>query len=133
MDAETNRKISDFITSVKQKRDDLKKVYLFGSYAIDNDRTNSDIDLAIVLDKLSDEDRFNFQVELMMLAANFDVRIEPHPIGIREFNLSNSFAAEIIKTGIEIKDKEPKYWLKDYSATDILNDNGGFNYNDKGE
>lgn len=87
----------------------------------------------MVLDKLSDEDRFNLQVELMTLAANFDVRIEPHPIGKRDFNFSNPFAAEIIKTGIEIKNKDPKYWLTDYSATDVLNDDGGFNYNDKGE
>ncbi len=133
MDAGTNKKIRDFIALVKQNRDDLCEVYLFGSYAIGNDKLESDIDLAMVLDKLSDDDRFNLQVELMTLAANFDVRIEPHPIGKRDFNFSNPFAAEIIKTGIEITDKDPKYWLKGCSKTNVLNDDGGFKYNEKEE
>lgn len=133
MDNRTNRRIKDFVLSVKQMRDDLIGVYLFGSYAIGNDKLESDIDLAMVLDKLSDEDRFNLQVELMTLAANFDVRIEPHPIGKRDFNFSNPFAAEMIKTGVEIIDKNPKYWLKGCSKTNFLNDDGGFKYNEKEE
>lgn len=69
----------------------------------------------------------------MNLAANFDVRIEPHPIGKRDFNFSNPFAAEILKTGIEITDKDPKFWLKGCSKTIVLNDDGGFKYNEKEE
>lgn len=39
---------------------------------------------------------------LKKLRRNIDLRIEPHPIGEKDFNFSNPFVYEISKTGIEI-------------------------------
>lgn len=86
---------------IREKKLDIKKVYLFGSYVRDNFHKDSDIDLAIVMKNLIDS--FDMQVELMKLSGNFDTRIEPHPFDVSDFNSSHPFANEIINTGIEIK------------------------------
>jgi len=38
----------------------------------------------------------------MLLAAQVDSRIEPHPISHEDFDSENPFVAEIKKTGIEV-------------------------------
>jgi predicted nucleotidyltransferase len=81
----------------------LYSAFLFGSYAKNTQREDSDIDIAIVLEDLDDSNRFNTQVQLMLLAADIDSRIEAHPISKNRMNQSNPFAAEILKTGIKLK------------------------------
>jgi uncharacterized protein len=78
----------------------LRKVYLFGSYANGKEREESDIDLALVLDNMTDF--FATQMLLMRLRRKIDLRIEPHPIEEKDFNSMNPFACEIQKNGIEI-------------------------------
>ena len=68
-------------------------------------RPESDIDVALVIDNLADSERFDTQVRLMLLAAKIDTRIEPHPISKQDLNSNNPFAAEIRRTGIELKIK----------------------------
>ena len=79
---------------------ELKKAYLFGSYAKGNEHNDSDIDIAIVLGKM--DDFFVVQMQLMRLRRSIDLRIEPHPILEGDFNIQNPFAYEIQKTGIEL-------------------------------
>ncbi|MBW8330515.1 MAG: nucleotidyltransferase domain-containing protein [Prolixibacteraceae bacterium] len=110
MDIRTNKVISDYITTVAAQNKGLLKAYLFGSYAKRTERPDSDIDLALIIDNLADEERFDLQVQLMLLASDFDVRIEPHPISNKDFNFNNPFVAEIIKTGIEIELLAPNSW-----------------------
>ncbi len=78
----------------------IRKVYLFGSFAKGNEREESDIDVAIILKNMSDF--FLTQRQLMKLRRKIDLRIEPHPINEKDFNVMNPFAYEIQKTGIEI-------------------------------
>jgi uncharacterized protein len=80
---------------------DLKKAFLFGSYAKGNEHQDSDIDIAIVIGNM--DDFFSVQMQLMRLKRNIDLRIEPHPIWEGDFDIQNPFAYEIQKTGIEIK------------------------------
>lgn len=101
MDKETNKIINDYISLIYSLEKGLKRAFVFGSYAKNSNNFN-DIDLALVIDKLKDSKRFDLQVELMMLAGKIDLRIEPHPISNANFNEDNPFAAEILKTGIEI-------------------------------
>jgi len=75
---------------------------LFGSYAKGNSPDDSDIDIALIFTNLDDSQRFEIQVQLMLMAAKIDSRIEPHPISHEDFNSGNPFVAEIKKTGIEI-------------------------------
>ncbi len=78
----------------------VKKAYLFGSHAKGDEREDSDIDIAIIVQNMPDF--FFTQKLLMKLRRNIDLRIEPHPIKEQDFNSSNPFAFEIKNTGIEI-------------------------------
>lgn len=110
MDNRTNKKISEYITFIAAQNAGLVKAYLFGSYAKETDKPYSDIDIALIIDNLDDEHRFDLQVQLMLMASDFDIRIEPHPISNEDFNFNNPFAAEIIKTGVEIEPHAPDTW-----------------------
>jgi predicted nucleotidyltransferase len=75
------------------------KVYLFGSYAKNTFRDDSDIDVAIVVDKFSG-DYFTINPLLWKLRREVDDRIEP--VLIEKNNDSSGFLEEIVKNGIEI-------------------------------
>lgn len=97
---QTPEAVIRFAIFLKETNRSVKKVYLFGSYAKGTFHDNSDIDIAIIFDRLSDS--FDMQVELMKLKRKFDIRIEPHPFIESDFNLSNPLAREIIYNGVEI-------------------------------
>ncbi|ACT93953.1 nucleotidyltransferase domain-containing protein [Dyadobacter fermentans] len=104
MDQGINQSIARFVASASKNQPGLVAAYLFGSYARNDFRPESDIDIALVIDKLNDSERFDTQVRLMMLASQFDSRIEPHPISKQDLmSTSNPFAAEILKNGIEFE------------------------------
>jgi len=102
MDKKAAFKIAkDYISFlIKQKDLNIVKAYLFGSYAKGKSHEDSDIDLAIILKNLKDD--FEMQVKLMKLRRKFDTSIEPHPFDEKDFDLTNPFAYEIMKTGIKI-------------------------------
>ena len=86
---------------VVKKSFGYQKVILFGSYARDNARKDSDIDIAIVF---SDYDnRLDRQVELMKLTRQIDTRIEPHPFRVKDFDYSNPLVNEIVSHGMEVE------------------------------
>jgi predicted nucleotidyltransferase len=77
----------------------VEKVYLFGSYAIETNREDSDIDVAIVMKRI-DGDFFSINPLLWKLRRQIDDRIEPILIE-RDFD-DAGFLGEIQKYGIEI-------------------------------
>lgn len=107
MDKKTDKNIKDFISTVARHNPNLVTTYLFGSFAKGKQKEDSDIDVALIIDHLSDAEKFDVQVQLMLTASQFDVRIEPHPLSIEDFYSSNPFVAEIKRTGIEIKPRTP--------------------------
>ena len=74
-------------------------VYLFGSYANDSYKDNSDIDVAIVVDRI-EGDYFSVNPLLWKLRRQIDDRIEPILIE-KDFDDAD-FLGEIQKYGIEI-------------------------------
>ncbi len=82
------------------KNIELKKAYLFGSYAKEKEYADSDIDIALVFAKI--DDFFFMQKQLMQLRRTIDLRIEPHPFCEDDFNIQNPFAYEIETTGIKL-------------------------------
>jgi len=102
MDKNINTSIAKYLNLIKEKLFDIETAYLFGSYARGNSTEESDIDIALIFRNLDDSRRFDIQVQLMLLAAQIDSRIEPHPISNEDFNSGNPFAVEVKKTGIEI-------------------------------
>ena len=82
------------------KNFNIKEVYVFGSYAKGTNHEDSDIDVAVVLD--SNNDIIDLMVELMMYTQDIDLRIEPHPIKIEDFEEGNPFIDEIKNTGLKV-------------------------------
>jgi predicted nucleotidyltransferase len=77
----------------------INKAYLFGSYANDNPEKDSDIDIALVVEKWEG----NYEetiVPIWRLRKNIDFRIEPH-ILVQDEDYAD-FLPEIEKTGIEL-------------------------------
>ncbi len=78
---------------------DLDSVYLFGSFANDTNREDSDIDVAVVVQNISG-DYFAVNPLLWKLRRQVDDRIEP--ILIDKNNDKSGFLDEIKRNGIEI-------------------------------
>ena len=87
-----------YIQKVIQLYNGLAKVYLFGFYAKNKQVLDSDI--AFIMNNSENSDKFEMQVQLLIIAEEFDTRNEPHPISAHDFNSQNPFACEIEKTGI---------------------------------
>jgi len=90
----------NYIHFLKKRDSNIKTAYLFGSVIKGTNNEDSDIDLAIIFKNLNDT--FDMQVKLMKLRRKFDTRIEPHPFRESDFQASNPFANEILRTGLEI-------------------------------
>ena len=78
---------------------DIDKVYLFGSYAKETNKEDSDIDVAIVVNSMKG-DYFTITPLIWKLRRQIDDRIEP--ILIEKNNDISGFLEEIQKSGIEI-------------------------------
>ena len=101
MDKNIDLAVTKYLDLIKINFPEIESAYLFGSYATGKSTEDSDIDVALIFTNLDDSKRFDIQVQLMLLAAKIDSRIEPHPISHEDFNSGNPFVAEIKKTGIE--------------------------------
>ena len=89
-----------YASLVKSKFDNVKLV-LFGSYAKDNYKENSDIDIAVILKDYNN--LIDIQLDLMRLRRGIDSRIEPHPFRERDFEITNPIVNEIVKYGYDLK------------------------------
>ena len=79
---------------------DVRKAYIFGSYAKGTQKEDSDIDIAVVLGHM--DNFFEVQMELFRRRRKIDLRIEPHPFDENDFSINNPVAAEIMNTGIAV-------------------------------
>ncbi|MDP2302222.1 MAG: nucleotidyltransferase domain-containing protein [Ignavibacteria bacterium] len=91
-------KVKQYSSLLKQNIQ-FEKIYLFGSYARNTNKEDSDIDVAIVVNKI-EGDYFSINPLLWKLRRQVDDRIEPILIE-REFDDAD-FIGEIKKYGIEI-------------------------------
>ena len=97
-----DREIIEIIRSYKSLLQNLytiDKIYLFGSYARDKAREDSDIDLAIFLNEAIS---YELELELMKLRRKIDLRIEPHVFSTLDLLDKTPFIDEISTNGIEI-------------------------------
>jgi predicted nucleotidyltransferase len=79
---------------------ELDSVYIFGSYAKDTNRVESDIDVAVIVKKISG-DYFSVNPLLWKLRRQVDDRIEP--ILIDKNNDNPGFLDDIKLNGIKIE------------------------------
>ncbi|MBS4014593.1 MAG: nucleotidyltransferase domain-containing protein [Bacteroidetes bacterium] len=96
--AEAIEKISQY-KLLLQPHFNLDSVYLFGSYADDTYNDDSDIDVAIVVNNVSD-DFFAVNPLLWKIRRQIDDRIEP--ILIDKNNDQSGFLETIKRTGIKV-------------------------------
>lgn len=98
---EVKGKILDFVDELKQHKIDIQKVFLYGSYAKGTQNEWSDIDVALVSEdftgiRLVDKER------MIKAISAVDFGISPLPYRPEDFDESDLFVKEIIKTGIRI-------------------------------
>jgi predicted nucleotidyltransferase len=96
-----DKKIEEYIKLLQKNGFNIWRLYLFGSYATRRFDSESDIDLAIFLDK-DEIDGFEEDVRLMHLRRKVDLRIEPHSFARTDFDKTNPFVKEIVTTGKRI-------------------------------
>ncbi|MEI6047668.1 MAG: nucleotidyltransferase domain-containing protein [Bacteroidota bacterium] len=96
---EALRIAGDYIDSISTKYN-IRQAILFGSFAKGTNHDDSDIDIAIIINNVVDI--IDTQIDLMKLRRTIDLRIEPHPFMIGDFNQSNPVVNEILKYGIVI-------------------------------
>ena len=100
-------RVRSFAESIRSQHISLRKVILFGSYARNEQRSFSDIDVALVADEFTG---FGFQdVGLIgaSLAQKLFVDIEPHTFSPEQLSDWNPFVQEIKRTGIVVGEWEP--------------------------
>jgi len=100
-------RVKAFAESIRSQSISLRKVILFGSYARNEQRQFSDIDVALVADEFTG---FGFQdVGLLGEAAaqREFVDIEPHTFSPEQFTDWNPFVQEIKRTGIVVGEWAP--------------------------
>jgi len=81
-------------------------IYIFGSHAKKKAHKNSDIDLAIVINKLQkNESKIDKQILLQKLALDIDTKIEPIILEKKDFKKGHTsiMADQIEKNGILIE------------------------------
>lgn len=98
---EIRENVGRFAESLKEHRVRVWRMYLFGSYAKGTFDDDSDIDLAVFLDQ-DDINGFNENVMLMKIRRGIDLRIEPHAFARTDFDETDPFINEIIRTGERI-------------------------------
>jgi predicted nucleotidyltransferase len=74
----------------------VKKVVLFGSQAKGNSHKDSDIDIAVIVEKL-ETDFLESEAKLYKLRREIDLRIEP--ILLEEMNDSSGFINQVMSEG----------------------------------
>lgn len=74
----------------------VRKVVLYGSYARGNARPESDIDVAVVVDRI-EGDFLDSASKLFRLRREIDLRIEP--VLLEQTHDASGFLEEILRTG----------------------------------
>ena len=84
------KSIQKYLRAVKQKGVPVKFGVLFGSYARGQEHEWSDIDLLVVSPRYDKKWTHKDWAKLWLIAAHTDVRIEPIPVGERQYQEDDS-------------------------------------------
>jgi len=95
------QKIREYAQTLERNNIPVWRLYLYGSYAKNTYGPDSDIDLAVFLDR-DEIDGFDEDVLLRKLRWDIDLRIEPHSFARSDFDDMDPHIKEIIETGERI-------------------------------
>ena len=96
-----------FATELQQLGIQLQRVIVFGSYVRNEQREESDIDVALVSTDFTGAGPIDVRPMAHLLARNPFFYIEPHTFSPEQFTDWNPFVQEIKRTGIVIGEWEP--------------------------
>ena len=100
--AEAKKIVKKYAEKLEKENYPFKMIYLFGSFAKNKSHEWSDIDVAVVSDKMK-RNRDKNKFLLWDLRMDIDTRIEPHGFTVKDFqNECDPMVSEIKKTGIKI-------------------------------
>ncbi len=91
---------NNYLAKLMENRIHVYSAYLFGSFAKGKVHKDSDIDLALILDKALNN--FETEVKLMNLRKGEETLIEPHVFDTDDFVSDNPLIKEIKNTGIKL-------------------------------
>lgn len=93
--------VQDYIRALKREIP-VDKVVLFGSYAKECSREDSDIDLAVFSDYFEGMRRVDAIYYLLFKAADYDIDLQPLPFAKSDYYEQTGFAKEVLEDGFEI-------------------------------
>lgn len=92
--------IDEFIQLMRSESMPITRVYVFGKHAKGRFNEGDMISTAVVFEEWEDFDEI--KRKLLRLRRNIDSRISPYPFLEEEFVSGESFASEIMETGVQI-------------------------------
>ena len=99
---EAKKIVKKYAEKLKKESYPFSAIYLFGSYAKGSSHKWSDIDVAIISNKLK-KNRDENENLLWHIRRKVDSMIEPHGFTVKDFqNIDDPMVYEIKKTGIKI-------------------------------
>jgi len=99
---EAKKIVEKYVEKLKEENYPFSAIYLFGSHTKGKARKWSDIDVAIVSDKLK-RNRDKNENLLWHIRREVDSMIEPHGFTVKDFqDISDPMVYEIRKTGVKI-------------------------------
>ena len=99
---EIRRIVKKFGKRLKENHLDYEALILFGSHAKGNPNKYSDLDIAVISSQFG-KNRLADRIKLMKISSKIDVRIEPHPVSLKDWEEGwKELVFEINKTGIKI-------------------------------
>lgn len=95
--------VKKYAEKLKKENYPFAAIYLFGSYAKGKAHKWSDIDVAVISDKMK-KNRDKGRFLLWHIRRDVDSMIEPHGFTVKDFQDDNNpMVFEIKKTGVRIK------------------------------
>jgi len=96
--------IKKFVKRLRQEGISVDRVFLYGSYAAEKARRDSDIDVAIVSRDFG-KDRVEEGMALYRIAGKVDTRLEPVPISVEAYENETwlPLIYEIRSKGLELR------------------------------
>jgi len=98
MDSGVYKVVTEFAQEVRSLYK-VKAVYVYGSYAKGLASASSDIDIAVIIEPVTDSEYSNIFGELFNIAAGYDANLEPNLLVDDGEYCKYSFLAEVIETG----------------------------------
>ena len=90
--------VKKYINELQQNNMPIQGAFIFGSYAKENPKEESDIDVALISTAFTG-DRFEDRRKIVPFRRKIDSRIEPIPFRPEDFEQGGNLVDEIKKTG----------------------------------